>query len=125
MSYIVNDIADYLEDQGLGTVGTTIFVGYEPDSPANCICIFDTGGVTPSIDLPTKRPTFQILIRSANYTTGKANLDSIRSLLHNKYNETIGDNYYFSINANAEGGHIGRDDLGNDEFSINFSAYVR
>lgn len=127
MSYVVNDIADYLEDEGLGTVGTDIFVGNQPETPVNCITVFDTGGQKPSIDIPTKRPTFEVLVRATDYATGKDLIDSVRTLLHNKYNETlvVDGNYFFSINAVAEAGHLGKDELGNDEFSINFVTYVR
>ena len=127
MSYIVNDIADYLEDESVGTVGTDIFVGNLPDSPDTAICIIDTGGIQPSIDIPTKRPTFQVLIRGETYAAGKNLVDTIRGLLHNQYNVTLvsGGNYFYSINLLAEGGHIGKNDRGLDEFSMNFQAYTR
>lgn len=127
MSFIVNDIADYLEDEGLGTVGTDIFVGMQPNTPVDCITVFDTGGAKPPIDIPTKRPTFEVLVRASVFATGKNTLDTIRGLLHNKYNATLvtGGNYFYSINALTEGGHLGLDEAGNDEFSINFLTYTR
>lgn len=127
MSIAIDDIADFLEDNSIGTVGTDIFVGQQPDSPANCVTVLDTGGQRPDIDLPTKRPTFQVLVRNTNYANGAAKLLAIRNLLHNKYNATLvgGGNYFYSINAISEGGHIGQDDIGNDEFSMNFEAWTR
>lgn len=127
MSIIIDDIADFLEDEGIGTVGTNIFVGQQPDSPANCITVIDTGGQRPDIDLPTKRPTFQVLVRNTDYALGAAKLLEVRNALHNNYNATLVENgnYFYSINAITEGGHIGKDDIGNDEFSINFEAWTR
>lgn len=127
MSIIIDDIADFLEDNSIGTVGTDIFVGQQPDSPANCVTILDTGGLRPDIDLPTKKPTFQVLVRNSNYANGAAKLSAIRDILHRKYNATLvgGGNYFYSINAISEGGHIGQDDIGNDEFSMNFEAWTR
>lgn len=127
MSIIIDDIADYLEDQGVGTVGTNIFVGEQPNDPANCVTVIDTGGMRPDIDLPTKKPTFQVLVRNTEYSAGAAKLLAIRNILHNKYNAELVDdgNYFYSINAISEGGHIGKDDIGNDEFSMNFEAWVR
>ena len=124
---LVNDIADYLANEELGTVGTDIFVGNQPGSPTNCITVIDTGGTAPPIDLPSRKSTFQVLVRNSEYPTGAQMLESIRSALHNKYGITLvpGGNYCHSINAQSEGGHIGKDDLGNDEFSMNFMAYVR
>ncbi len=124
---LINDIADYLADEELGAVGTDIFVSNQPSPPDNCITVIDTGGTKPPIDIPSKKATFQVLIRNTDYATGAEKLASIRTALHNKYGITLvnGGNYCHSINALAEGGHIGKDDAGNDEFSINFLAYVR
>lgn len=127
MSLVVDNVADYLANNSIGTVGTNIFVGEQPPTPANCVTVLETGGLLPPIDIPSKKPTFQILIRNTNYSTGRTLLDTIRTLLHNKYGVTLaaGGNFFHSINAISEGGHIGKDDAGNDEFSINFQAYVR
>ena len=86
MSILINDVADYLEDQGGGTVATDLFCGYFPDSPDDCMAVIDTGGSQPDKDLPTKDPTFQVMIRSSDYPTGRSKLDSVRSLLHQKSN---------------------------------------
>ena len=67
MSVLINDVADYLEDQGIGTVATDIFCGYLPDGPSDavdCIAVLDTGGSEPDKYLPTKEPTFQGFSRS-------------------------------------------------------------
>lgn len=124
----INDLAQYLVDEELGTLGTDIFKSHQPNSPANCITVIETGGVRPPIDLPSRRPTFQVLVRNSDYTAGAQKLLDVRNALHNKYGITLvngGGNYCHSINAQSEGGHIGKDDAGNDEFSINFVAYLR
>lgn len=126
MSHLIDDIADYLEDQSIGTVATDIFVGYTPSTPDSCITVLDTGGSQPDPYLPTKEPTFQILIRSLDYDAGKTKLDLIRTALHQKANFTpAGSNYCYFILAMSEGGHIGRDDNGFDLFSINFQTRTR
>lgn len=124
---LISEVATYLAAQGLGTVGTDIFYAHLPDNVDNCLAVIDTGGVSPDIYIPTKSPTFQVFIRAATYTAGKAVLDSVRSLLHNFYNGYLVSNqtYFYSINAMAEGGHVGRNDRGLDEFSINFICKTR
>lgn len=119
MSYLINDIADQLATNGRGAVGTSIFVGYMPPD-TNGIAVLDTGGMQPDKYIPTKEPTFQIFIRSADFSTGKALLDNIRSDLHRKANVTYGGTYFYFILAMSEGGHLGRDENGKDLFSINF-----
>lgn len=124
---IISDVSTYLQAQGLGTLGTNIFESYLPDSVDSCIGVFDTGGLQPDHYLPTKEPTFQIFIRAATYTAGKAILDSVRTLLHQKANLNLvsGQTYFYFIFAISEGGHIGRNDNGQDEFSINFQCRTR
>lgn len=119
---IISDLAQYLEDQGVGTQGTDIFVGYLPDEVNTGLCVIDTGGTPQDPDLPHRTKTFQVFIRGANYTDGQALVDSVRDTLHQLTNTTIGSFYFYYILALSDGGHIGQNDRGLDEFSINFSA---
>lgn len=124
---IINDLAQYLVDEELGSLGSDIFKGNQPNSPTNCITVIETGGLRPPIDISSKKVTFQVLVRNSDYAAGAQKLADVRTALHNKYGITLvnGGNYCHSINALSEGGHIGKDDAGNDEFSMNFLAYVR
>lgn len=122
---LIADIAQYLEDQGVGTLATDIFIGFAPDAGDTVIAVLDTGGLKPDNYLPTKEPTFQVFIRAATYEAGKTLLDTVRSALHRKFNATIGSTYVYFIEALSEGGNIGRNDRGLDEFSINFHCKTR
>ena len=127
MSHLIDEVADYLEDQAVGTVGTDIFVGYLPESPNACIAVLDTGGMQPDPYLPTKEPTFQVFIRATNYDNGKTKLDAVRAILHQKANLQLisAGTYHYFILALSEGGHVGRDEIGRDLFSINFQTRTR
>jgi len=122
---ILSDIADHLENSGLGTVGTDIFYSYAPGDINTGIFVLDTGGPKPDEDIPTKHPTFQCFIRAADYDTGKTKLEAVRDLLHRVQNTTIGNSFFYHILAMSEGGHIGRSENGHDEFSINFQVLTR
>lgn len=126
---IKTDIAQYLHNQGIGTLGTNLFASYMPDIEANSltICVIDTGGIEPDTYLPTDRPTFQVFVRANDYETGRAKLDQIFDLLHKETNSTLvsGGTYFYNIFANSRGGHIGRNPADKDEFSINFRCFVR
>ena len=122
---IISDIATYLSQQGIGTLGTDLFYSYMPDNENEMACVYDTGGPQPDPDLPTKEPTFQVFIRSAGYEAGKTLLDSVREALHQTSGETIGSTFFFFILAQSEGGHLGVNERGLDEFSINFHARTR
>ncbi len=124
---LIDDIATYLQTNGVGTVGTDIFKSYAPDTDSGTvIAVLDTGGPKPDIDLISlKSPTFQIFIRTNDYSAGKSKLDTIRSLLHGKIGFTAGSTYFLFLHAQSEGGHLGRNERGQDEFSINFIGKTR
>lgn len=124
---LIEQIGTYLQTNSVGTLGTSLFLGYMPATGTEVTAILDTGGTTPDPYLPTKSPTIQIYTRSATYTTGKARMDAIRTLLHNKYNLYLVSNqtYIYSINLQSESNHIGRNAQGQDEFSANYSILTR
>lgn len=125
---IAKQIARYLQQQGLGTIATDLFFGMLPDNSGSpLICVLSTGGLKPSIDIPTKRPTFQVFVRASTFIAGQEKIDAIRLLLHRKAGETLvsGGDFFYTIHAQSEGGHIGRNAAGLDEFSINFECLTR
>lgn len=117
---MIADITTYLQTAGIGTIATNLFTGYMPDAGDTIVAVIDTGGPQPDKELPTKHPTFQVYVRAPSYETGKTKIEAIRSALHQVKNTTIGSTYFYYILAQSEGGHIGRNDRGLDEFSINF-----
>jgi len=122
---LISDVSQYLQTKGVGTLGTSVFYSYMPESIETGVCVIDTGGQEPDPYLPTKEPTFQVFVRGTTYTIGKAKLDAVRSALHQISGTTIGSTFFFFILASSEGGHIGRNENGNDEFSINFHCRTR
>lgn len=123
---LIDDVASYLQTEGLGTVGTNIFKSYLPEtSTGTILAVLDTGGTEPDRYLPTYEPTFQVYIMAENYSDGKAKLDAVRTALHQQANVTLGSTYFYFIMAISEGGHIGRNENGKDEFSINFQCRTR
>lgn len=122
---MIDDIATKLQSEGIGTIGTNIFKSYLPETVDTGLVVLDTGGAQPDPYLPTKEPTFQIFIRAEDYATGRQMMDDVRTALHQTKNTTLGNTYFYFILAISEGGHIGRNEVGRDEFSINFRARTR
>lgn len=122
---LVSDVAIYLQTESIGTLGTNLFYSYLPANVEAGVVVLDTGGPQPDPYLPTKEPTFQVLVRAASYDAGKTKLDAVRTALHQVVNETIGSTYFYFILAMSEGGHIGLDESGRDLFSINFHCRTR
>lgn len=127
---LIDDIAQHLHNQSIGVLASTLFKSYLPDdtSKSFMIGVFDTGGPEPDRELPIENPTFQILIRCDDYSTGKTKLDAIKTALHRKTNTNLGvstTKYYYFIYALSDGGHLGQNDRGQEEFSINFICKTR
>jgi len=127
MSKPIDDIAKYLEDNGIGTLATDLFKAYLPDKPNSIVVVYDTGGFEPDVYLPTGVPTFQIFVRSENYTDGKAKVDEIVALVNRQANiQLVAEGvYFYYLTLMSEPVHIGRDSNERDEFSINIRGMVR
>ena len=124
---IIDEIAQHLHNQGVAVLGTSLFKLFLPPTPAAAMVVVDTGGLPPHVELPFEEPTFQVFIRAESYSDGRNKLAAVRTALHGVQNQQLvpGGRYFILINALAEGGHVGRNENGNEEFSINFHAKVR
>lgn len=79
---LLDEVVAYLEDEGVGTFGTDLFIGHEPDAPTNVVTIYPTGGRPPSSDRDKEYPTMQVRVRNTSYVNGFEKATSILSLLH-------------------------------------------
>jgi len=125
---IRTDIAQHLHNQGIGSLGTSLFYSYLPETDTGDynLTVLDTGGVAPDREIPTDSPTFQVFIRAKDYDTGKSVLNSVYNALDKKRGQLVpGGTYFYSIFAQSNGGHLGRNENDRDEFSINFICYER
>ena len=125
---LIEEIARHFHNKGIGTLASNLFYSYLPDVEGEfSIFIKNTGGMTPDKDVTDiKHPTFQVFIRSQTYATGKSKLNSIRDELHGVINDYLisGGIYYRRIHALSEGGHLGKNEAGYHEFSMNFEAEI-
>ena len=73
-----------------------MFVGQEPETPDECITVYDTGGFPPNAKYLRDEPTVQFKVRGLPFD-GKTPTDllqSIRNRLLNSANTTVGDSLY-------------------------------
>lgn len=63
MTDIARAIAEYLQNSGLGTLNTDIFLDVSPDTPSDIITIYDKGGNTP--EKPENWRKLYVEVRSA------------------------------------------------------------
>lgn len=123
---LIDDIATYLVAEGVGTIGTDIFKGFQPPEPTECLVIIPTGGLAPDPDLVgIKDPTIQILTRAATISAAMALAEAAYDALHGLANTTLGSTYVMYCKALQEPTSIGQDDNSNFEISCNYLLKVR
>ncbi len=100
---------------------TNLYVGSMPTTPDNCVCIYNTGGYPRSLSgTYVEEPTFQIRVRNTSYSTGEAQCNTIKDLLHGKSSTNL-------LMCEQQGDilDVGRDELNRQEWTMNFRCYYR
>ena len=121
------DIADYIEDAGIGTLGTNMYIHSSPAGKTFQITVRDTGGFDPEayIDVSDKirRPTVQVVIRGAKYNFADAYLAArnIIDLIDQKYNVSINGKRYIRMDLSGDIIDTGEDTNECPVLSVNFA----
>jgi hypothetical protein len=99
-----DEIADFLEDAGVGTVGTTIFKGQMPATPDACIAVIETAGREPqhtfgSNGIAIEYPRVQVRFRGAaqDYATPAALAQTAYAAMAAVANQSLDGTLYHSI----------------------------
>lgn len=123
MSFL-DDVITYIQTAGLATFNINMFAGsYPSTAPDRCILVKASGGWAPSLYVPIRHPTIQVLSRSFYSPEAEAKLREVYNLFHGesaKHNYEIGDYYVLVSQAMQEPGDIGPDAQGRAEWSVNF-----
>lgn len=143
---LIDDIAAFLEDNGIGTVGIDLFKAEMPDNdasigiPHQAVGIIRTGGSSSSMAERTRNVTFQIVVRSgadsqsgateANLTAAYDLAEDIRSLLHADDGSLSvdftmdGNTRVLTTRAIQEPFNLGKDDKGRYRIVANYELLV-
>ena len=113
------DLAQYLEDNGFGTMGQNVFYAFQPPDPDECITVLDGPGHVPPVHVPLRYPVFQVLFRANDYEPAIAEAQSVLNLLHAKENYPLGSWWVYLSHAESEPVGIGIDEGGRHEVSLN------
>jgi hypothetical protein len=132
MNIASQDIKDMLvADTNLSLVfATDLFIGVEPTLPKNCVTIFDMSGRPPQLTLAGKGenyyyPSIQIRVRNVSYIAGWALIESIRTSLHGRAQETWNGTLYSVIYCSSGPAMLDWDDNSRVRFIINFDIQGR
>lgn len=122
------DIKDFLEDEGssLGLIfATNLFIGEMPETPNECVAVFDGPGEAPEHDYEYKRPSVQVRVRAdkGDYTSAYTLAEGILDILKAQHNVTKNSTRYVGIWADSDILALGKDANGRFQFSMNFSIH--
>ncbi len=127
---VVEAIADYLQAQGRGTVGTDIFIGLMPDSPDTSVTVYESAGPgtiqTFGGGVALDRVSIQISVRGVrdDYPTARNRAVTIRDTLASVTEVTQGSVRFVRLDPTGYVNSIGRDEEDRPVFTINFIATV-
>jgi len=111
----------YLAAEGFGTVGTDLFLGFQPDSPDDCITIYDTAPpvLTESQGLQVDNMTCQVLVRNVDYLQAR---DTIADIHHKivGYDGVMGNFDVTAVFIEQAPASIGLDEKGRAEWSAHY-----
>lgn len=70
---ISKDFVNWLSSKGYGTFGTNIFRNHQPDTPHNCITVYDVNApnISESSSLSVDQYSIKIIVRNSNAETGE------------------------------------------------------
>lgn len=116
---ITRDMVDLLEAANVGSFGGPnasggwpIFIGSEPDSPNDCITLYDTPGGAPNPKWLLDYPRFLARVRSKDYEQGFAKAEELKGALLGLPSQDIGDIRYVGIWVVADTHFLKADEKG-------------
>lgn len=130
---LLDDLANYLASQGLGTAGVDLFAGTFPDRPDALAAVFEYTGPAAlramSSQLATPMLTFprvQVRTRATTYAGARAKAVDIQQKLDWLGPTTLSGTRYELIRAlQSEPFPLRSDENGRQEFAVNFEVTKR
>lgn len=110
----LDEIGDYLQAQGLGTLQTDLFLGERPEQPDDILFVTPYAGDAPAYvqdsRLPIlEYPQLQVAVRARAYANAEDRILRAWYALAGVTNAFLGTNRYLSIRPNSSPGLMGRD----------------
>ena len=129
MSFL-DDLAVKLVGDGVGVLGTTLFLPSVAVIPAGAgpyITVSETGGVAPTFKqnqsaAATQRPTAQVLVRATSYPVARATALLAYQSLNGVWNTTINGVFYLRLVARQGPTDMGIDGNGRGQIVFNIEA---
>lgn len=105
-------------------VGVSLFIGFMPDKPANCITVIDSGGGEQDPINKIDNVSIQILGRNQDYALGYNLLNKVKAVLESIEPVTVTDEKIIGIWVKSNIAFLGRDNSNNSLFSSNYRVMI-
>ena len=131
MNHASEDVKDMLvaESALALSLGTTLHLHREPDTPDDCVTIYDTPSYPPDMMYSKEEvyyhSSIQVRVRSSDPDVGMALARDIMDALHNRAQETWNATLYTVIQATGEPATIAWDENNRVIIVINFNLQRR
>lgn len=132
MATILESVGDYLVTNNLGTLGTNLFLGTMPETPDECVAVYENSGSAPAFTMGPggiviDYPMLQIVARAGreDYPTARDKAESIRILLASVLDSTISSVNIMRIEPMGSVNPLGVDSKFRPMVSVNFRCLVR
>jgi hypothetical protein len=117
---MLSDIGNYLQAQGIGTLGADLFLGLMPDQPDNCIALFEYAGSPPDLHWNGEYPGLQVRVRNKSYADARTKIGEVMEKLHGLHEQTLSGTRYLLIKARGSPEVLKRDNNNRIELFVNF-----
>lgn len=116
------DIATYLANNGIGTIGTTIFHGQAPDVASWTVLLINSGGPAPDPKFARDFIDLQVVITGAvdGYEAAEAKGLAIKNLILGMDSYTVGSIVYHSFLMRTNMTFVGYDKNNKPKFTQNW-----
>lgn len=128
---LLDALADKLVTDGLGTLGTTIFIGQIPASPDACVVIYEGRGAGPeqvfgASVVAIERPAIRVVCRTGRneYPEARVKALAVRASLGAIRNATISGVVFYSVYPSSDLYPLGLDDKERARFGVDFVSWI-
>jgi len=124
-------LAARLQSASVAVPGTDLFLGLMPNSPDECVAIYEYSGAAPlevlvDNDATLERPSVQVMTRASrnDYPTARALMVEVRDALSAITDETISGVRFLRVQPLTSINALGVDDNERPRFTLSFQAVV-
>lgn len=128
---LLDALGEKLATDGVGVVGTSIFLSYMPDSPDSVVVIFEARGSGPQHTfgagvLAFERPAIRVLCRAGrnDYPASRALALLVRASLGSIRKEVISGVNFMCVEPSSEPYPVRMDDKERSMFGIDFVSWI-